>query len=66
LRIFNEKWCKAVIKVLSYTNILEELLFHDNIITYPINERDMGVEFKNMILGDNKLFLLGKNNRKTQ
>lgn len=49
---------KAVLKVLSYTNILDELLFHDNIITYTFNECDVGVEFKSMILGDNKLFLL--------
>jgi hypothetical protein len=49
---------KAVLKVLSYTNILDELLFHDNIITYSYNKYDMGVEFKNMIVGNEKLFLL--------
>jgi hypothetical protein len=49
---------KAVLKVFSYKNILEELLFHDNILTYAYSERDAGVEFKNMILGDNKYFLL--------
>ena len=51
---------EAVIKVLSYTNILDELLFHDNIIMYPYNEIDMGVEFKTMILGDNKYFLISR------
>lgn len=51
---------KAVIKVLSYTNILDELLFHDNIITikHPYDIFNICVEFKNMIMGDNKLFLL--------
>lgn len=49
---------KAVLKVLSYTNIKQELLFHDNIVTYPYNKSDAGVEFKNMIVGDDKLILL--------
>jgi hypothetical protein len=51
---------KAVIKVFSYNNILEELLFHDNIITikHPYDILNICVEFKNMIMGDNKLFLL--------
>jgi len=49
---------EAVLKVFSYKNILDELLFHDNIITHPYDERDACVEFKNMILGDNKYFLL--------
>ena len=56
---------KAVIKTLSYTNILDELLFHDNIITYSYNKCDMGVEFKNMILGDEKLFLLSRHDINT-
>jgi len=56
---------KAVLKVLSYTNILDELLFHDNIITYSYNKCDMGVEFKNMILCDEKLFLLSRHDINT-
>ena len=51
---------KAVLKVLSYTNILDELLFHYNIITikHPYDIFNICVEFKNMIMGDDKLFLL--------
>jgi hypothetical protein len=49
---------KAVIKVFSYTNIKQELLFYDNIITHPYDNYNIGVEFKNMIMGYNNLFLL--------
>jgi len=49
-----------ILKVLSYTNILDELLFHDNIVTikHPYDIFNICVEFKNMIMGDDKLFLL--------
>lgn len=57
---------KAVLKVFSYKNILEELLFHDNILMYAYSERDAGVEFKNMILGNDKYFLLSRHDVTTE
>jgi len=57
---------KAVLKVFSYKNILEELLFHDNILIYVYSERDAGLEFKNMILGNDKYFLLSHHDVTTE